>query len=97
MTADGTGPHLYFEASAIVITLVLLGKWLERRAKRQATAAIRALMQLHRDRARLRRSSGEVEVPVEESVSATSSSSGPANGSPSTAWSGKAPAAWTNP
>ena len=36
-------PHLYFEASAVVITLVLLGKWLEARAKRQTTDAIRAL------------------------------------------------------
>ena len=36
-------PHLYFEASAVVITLVLLGKWLETRAKRQTTEAIRAL------------------------------------------------------
>jgi Cu+-exporting ATPase len=36
-------PHLYFEASAVVVTLVLLGKWLEARAKRQTTAAIRAL------------------------------------------------------
>ena len=36
-------PHLYFEASAVVITLVLLGKWLEARAKRQTTEAIRAL------------------------------------------------------
>ncbi len=35
--------HLYYEASAVVITLVLLGKWLEARAKRQTTAAIRAL------------------------------------------------------
>jgi Cu+-exporting ATPase len=36
-------PHLYFEASAVVVTLVLLGKWLEARAKRQTTSAIRAL------------------------------------------------------
>ncbi|MGH8746247.1 MAG: copper ion binding protein, partial [Burkholderiales bacterium] len=41
--AGGGAPHLYFEASAVVITLVLLGKWLESRAKRQTTAAIRAL------------------------------------------------------
>jgi Cu+-exporting ATPase len=61
-----TGPHLYFEASAIVITLVLLGKWLEGRAKRQTTAAIRALMQLRPDRARLRRAGAEVELPVED-------------------------------
>ena len=36
-------PHLYFEASASVITLVLLGKWLEGRSKRSTTAALRAL------------------------------------------------------
>jgi Cu+-exporting ATPase len=40
---DGAMVHLYFEGSAVVITLVLLGKWLEARAKRQTTAAIRAL------------------------------------------------------
>ncbi len=38
--------HYYFEASAVVITLVLIGKWLEGRAKRQTTAAIRALQSL---------------------------------------------------
>jgi Cu+-exporting ATPase len=38
--------HFYFEASAAVITLVLLGKWLEARAKRQTTEAIRALQAL---------------------------------------------------
>ncbi len=38
--------HLYFEASAVVVALVLLGKWLEARAKRQTTAAIRALQAL---------------------------------------------------
>ena len=45
--------HLYFEASAVVITLVLLGKWLEARAKRQTTTAIRALHALRPDRAHL--------------------------------------------
>ncbi|MBW0172474.1 MAG: heavy metal translocating P-type ATPase [Hydrogenophaga sp.] len=39
----GEMAHLYYEASAVVITLVLLGKWLEARAKRQTTTAIRAL------------------------------------------------------
>ena len=39
---EGHAPHLYFEGSAVVITLVLLGKWLEARAKRQTTEAIRA-------------------------------------------------------
>ncbi len=45
--------HLYFEASAVVITLVLLGKWLEARAKRQTTTAIRALHALRPERAHL--------------------------------------------
>ena len=39
----GHAPHLYFEASAVVVTLALLGKWLEARAKHQTTAAIRAV------------------------------------------------------
>ncbi|MFP5405412.1 MAG: copper ion binding protein, partial [Gammaproteobacteria bacterium] len=43
-TQAGNGvPHLYFEASAAIITLVLLGKWLETRAKRHTAAAISAL------------------------------------------------------
>ena len=57
---------LYFEASAAVITLVLLGKWLEARAKRQTTEAIQSLQALRPATARLRRDSGEVEVAVEE-------------------------------
>ena len=59
-------PHLYFEASAAVITLVLVGKWLEGRAKRQAGEAIRALGRLRPDTARVRRPDGtEAEVSVE--------------------------------
>ncbi|RZL86974.1 MAG: copper-translocating P-type ATPase [Variovorax sp.] len=57
-------PHLYFEASAVVITLVLLGKWLETRAKRQTTEAIRALNALRPERARVRRGSIDQDVPV---------------------------------
>ena len=57
--------HLYFEASAAVITLVLLGKWLEGRAKRQTTEAIRALQALSPDTARVRREQREIEVPLE--------------------------------
>jgi len=47
----GTQPHLYFEASAVVIALVLLGKYLESRAKRQTASAIRALEALRPERA----------------------------------------------
>jgi len=58
--------HLYFEGSAVVVTLVLLGKWLEARAKRQTTAAIRALHALRPDVAHLVGREGEVDVPVAE-------------------------------
>src|SRR5574337_989570 len=59
-------PHLYFEASATVITLVLLGKWLEGRAKRQTADAIRALNAPKPTTARVRRGEVEVDVPVDE-------------------------------
>jgi len=64
--APGHAPHLYFEASAVVITLVLLGKWLEARAKRQTTAAIRALHALRPEVAHLLGRDGEVDVPIAE-------------------------------
>jgi Cu+-exporting ATPase len=63
--AYGLFHGLYFEASAVVITLVLLGKTLEARAKRSAAAAIRALMNLRPETARVMRVGQPVEVPVE--------------------------------
>ncbi len=60
-----TGGHLYFESGAAVITLVLLGKMLEARAKRSTTRAIRALMELRPETARVLRDGHEVEVPAE--------------------------------
>ncbi|WP_432239341.1 heavy metal translocating P-type ATPase [Herbaspirillum robiniae] len=59
-------PHLYFESSAVVITLVLLGKWLETRAKRQTADAIAALNALRPDRARVRREGRDVDVALAE-------------------------------
>ena len=64
--ADGTMVHLYFEGSAVVITLVLLGKWLEARAKRQTTDAIRALHALRPERARVIGPDGEQDIPIED-------------------------------
>ena len=61
-----TMPHLYFESSAVVITLVLLGKWLEARAKGQTLAALGALDQLRPGDALLRRGAGDVSVPLAE-------------------------------
>ena len=60
--------HLYFEAAAVVITLVLLGKRLEARAKRGAGAALRALMALRPETARLLTADGPVERPVADLV-----------------------------
>ncbi len=59
------GGHLYFEASAAVITLVLLGKSLESRAKRRTTDAIRALMALRPETARVLRDGTEIEVSAD--------------------------------
>ncbi|VVE73893.1 copper-transporting ATPase [Pandoraea captiosa] len=64
----GGMPHLYFEAAAVVITLVLLGKWLEARAKRRTVEAIRALAALRPETARVLRdphgAASEVSVPL---------------------------------
>jgi len=56
--------QLYFEASAVIITLVLLGKYMEARAKRGTTAAIRQLMDLRPKTARILRDGNEVELPI---------------------------------
>jgi Cu+-exporting ATPase len=63
---DAAGRHLYFEAAAVVITLVLLGKWLEARAKRGTTRAVRELMALRPATARREGPAGVVEVPIGE-------------------------------
>ncbi|MES2919004.1 MAG: heavy metal translocating P-type ATPase [Pseudomonadota bacterium] len=66
LAGHGDHAHLYFEASSVVITLVLLGKWLEARAKRQTSAAIRALQALRPDTATVRRDGRDEEVPLAE-------------------------------
>ncbi len=58
--------HLYFESSTIVITLVLLGKWLEGRAKAQTTQAIRALNALRPDLAWVLDAGNEKQVAIAE-------------------------------
>jgi Cu+-exporting ATPase len=55
---------LYFEGAAVVITLVLLGKYLEARAKQRATSALQALLALRPARARLLTPEGEKDVPI---------------------------------
>jgi Cu+-exporting ATPase len=60
------GQHVYFETSAVIITLIKLGKMLEARAKGRTGEAIRKLMGLRPKTARVVRDGAEVDVPVEE-------------------------------
>ncbi|MBD8706179.1 copper-translocating P-type ATPase [Pseudomonas sp. CFBP 13711] len=62
----GTMPHLYFEASAVVIALVLLGKYLESSAKRQTASAIRALEAMRPERAIRLVNGQEADVAISE-------------------------------
>jgi len=65
LLAGAAGVHdLYFETAAALITFILLGKWLEARAKRQTTQAIRALNALRPDRALVRHDGKDIEVPL---------------------------------
>lgn len=58
--------HLYFESGAIIITLVLFGKYLEGRAKQQTTRAIRSLEALQPSKARVIRNGTEIEISLSE-------------------------------
>jgi Cu+-exporting ATPase len=64
MLGGHAGHHLYFEGAAVVIALVVTGKWLEARAKRSTTAAIQALMSLRPARARVERDGAEFDLPA---------------------------------
>ncbi|MCX7629973.1 MAG: heavy metal translocating P-type ATPase [Geminicoccaceae bacterium] len=63
---EAAAGRLYVEASAVVVTMVLLGRWLEARAKAEASRALRELARLAPERARILRAGREVEVAVEE-------------------------------
>jgi Cu+-exporting ATPase len=62
VAAPGVEAHLYFEAAAVIITLVKLGKWLEARARRGTSAAIRQLMKLRPEQAHVERDGAVVTV-----------------------------------
>jgi Cu+-exporting ATPase len=66
VTVFGLEQHVYFEASAAIITLVLMGKLLEARAKRKTSAAIEALIKLQPKTARVLRDGQLLEVNVDE-------------------------------
>ncbi len=58
--------HVYFETAAVIITLIIVGKFLEARAKGQTSEAIKKLMGLRPKTARLVRDGAEVDVPIEQ-------------------------------
>jgi Cu+-exporting ATPase len=62
----GLSPHVYFESAVVIIGLILLGRWMEARAKRRTGAAIAALMGLQAKTARVVRGGVEVDVPIQE-------------------------------
>jgi P-type Cu+ transporter len=62
------GTHIYFETSAVIITLIVLGKLLEVRAKGQTSEAIKKLMGLQAKSARVRRDGVEMDIPIAEVV-----------------------------
>jgi Cu+-exporting ATPase len=64
-SAEGIVP-VYFEAAAVIVTLVLLGQVLESRARKRSSGAIRELLQLTPDTARVLRDGKEEEVPLDE-------------------------------
>src|SRR5690625_406000 len=61
-------PHLYFETSVILITLILFGKYLETRAKGRTTEAISKLLKLQAKEARVIRDGKEMMIPIEEVI-----------------------------
>ncbi|PXY92608.1 heavy metal translocating P-type ATPase [Gilliamella apis] len=62
----GNDDHLYFESSVVIITLILIGKWLESRAKHQTTQAIEALSALRPEVALVRQGDQEVSLPISQ-------------------------------
>ena len=62
----GAGGHLYYDTSAMIIALILLGRMLEARAKGRASEAIRRLAQLQAKTARVLRDDEEMDIPIDE-------------------------------
>lgn len=66
LTNAGIDGKVFFETAAVIIALVLLGRYLEARARGQTSEAIRRLIELRPDTARVVREDGESEIPVEQ-------------------------------
>jgi Cu+-exporting ATPase len=66
LTLAGSASETYFDSAAVIIGLVLLGRWLEARAKGQAAGAVRALLKLRPTTARVLRDGREADLPIDE-------------------------------
>ncbi len=64
----GLPTHVYFESATVIITFILLGKFLEERAKKRASSAIRKLMNLQPKLLRVLRNNIEINIPIKEVV-----------------------------
>ncbi|MEM1311343.1 MAG: copper-translocating P-type ATPase, partial [Cyanobacteria bacterium P01_H01_bin.153] len=67
-TTQGLDAAVYYEAAVVIITLLLLGRWLEQRAKKQTFEAIRHLMGLQAKMARVLRQGHPVDIPIQSVV-----------------------------
>ncbi|MEJ2005800.1 MAG: copper-translocating P-type ATPase, partial [Cyclobacteriaceae bacterium] len=65
---QGLEPHVYYESAVIIITLILLGRFLEERAKQGTTRAIHELMGLQPDKMTVLRNGKELEIPISEAM-----------------------------
>ena len=68
LTRQGRSPEVYYEAAVVIIALLLLGRYLESRARGQTSDAIRQLVGLQANTARVVRGEAEVDLPLEEIV-----------------------------
>ena len=90
------GADVYFEVAAVITTLILLGRYLEARARRRSSAAIRSLLELGAKEARVLENGSEVSVPIAELAVGDSSSFALARRSRRTASSSRASPQWTS-
>ncbi len=66
LTPAGAAPQTYYETAAVLMTLIVLGRWLEARARGRTSEAIKKLMGLQARTARVLRDGREVDIPVED-------------------------------
>ncbi|MGE5400322.1 MAG: heavy metal translocating P-type ATPase [Ignavibacteriales bacterium] len=68
VTSAGKAPHVYFDSTAVIITLILMGRWLENRAKQKTGSAIKKLLELKPKTAEVKRNGSAVKVNIDELV-----------------------------